>query len=117
VNDILSKISPKVIESICKLKGNWSLKDTAVTRFNYDNLLINKRAKELNVAMLDKALHIESLPEVSPMMQSKVPDPLIDVPLENSQLLYDYSRLQEVAKEHVNKLYKKDGHGNLRRRG
>jgi hypothetical protein len=90
VNDILSKISPKVIESICKLKGNWSLKDTAVTRFNYDrllgeidncvNLLINKRAKELNVAMLDKALHIESLPEVSPMMQSKVPDPLIDVP-------------------------------------
>lgn len=37
-------------------------------------------------------------------MYTRVPDPQIDVPMENSQLLYDYSKLQEIAKDQVKKL-------------
>jgi|JI6StandDraft_1071083.scaffolds.fasta_scaffold02813_13 hypothetical protein len=69
----------------------------------------------MNASLVEKALQIDSLPDSLPQM--RVPDPQIDVPMENnSQLLYDYSKLQEVAKDQVKKLMEKKEAGQMRRR-
>lgn len=51
------------------------------------------------------------------MPTMRVPDPQIEVSMENnSQLLYDYGKLQEIAKEQVKKLMERKEGGHLRRR-
>lgn len=49
----------------------------------------------MGTSLFEKALRIDKLPE--PAMsrpQQKVPDPAIEVPMDSSQILYDYSKLQ-----------------------
>lgn len=54
--------------------------------------------------MFERALRIDKLPEPAISRQQKVPDPAIEVPMDASQMLYDYSKLQDIAKEHVKKI-------------
>ena len=69
----------------------------------------------MNASLVEKALQIDSLPDSLPQM--RVPDPQIDVPMENnSQLEYDCRKLQEVAKDQVKKLMEKKEAGQMRRR-
>lgn len=66
VSDVLAQVSPKIVESISKLKNNSSIKEGSVTRFNYErflgeidncvNLLIKHKAAEINASLVEKAL-------------------------------------------------------------
>lgn len=67
--------------------------------------MIRKKTREIDEELVEKVIGVDKLPDTQPnMLHVRNLDYIPDVPLENNQIMYDYSKLQEVAKEAVKKI-------------